>query len=95
LFLCAYESDFLQELHKNKDRKLAQTVNSSFRYIDDVLSLSISQMCDYLHLTYPIEFAVNNTTETQKSAYYLDLEIDNGRRLKKKLETNVMTLLFH
>jgi hypothetical protein len=52
-------------------------------------------MCDYLHLTYPIEFAVNNTTETQKSAYYLDLEIDNGRRLKKKLETNVMTLLFH
>jgi hypothetical protein len=40
LFLYAYEADFLQELLKNKDRKLAQTFNSSFRYIDDVSSLN-------------------------------------------------------
>ena len=31
LFLRAYEADFLQGLLKNKDRKLAQTSNSSFR----------------------------------------------------------------
>ena len=31
LFLHAYEADFLQGLLKNKDRKLAQTSNSSFR----------------------------------------------------------------
>ena len=42
LFLHSYEADFLQELLKNKDRKLAQTFNSSFRYIDDVLSLNNS-----------------------------------------------------
>jgi hypothetical protein len=42
LFLHSYEADFFQELLKNKDRKLAQTFNSSFRYIDDVLSLNNS-----------------------------------------------------
>jgi hypothetical protein len=42
LFLHSYEADFLQELLKNKDRKLAQTFDSSFRYIDDVLSLNNS-----------------------------------------------------
>ena len=42
LFLHADEVDFLQELLKNKDRKLAHTFNSSFRYIDAVLSLNNS-----------------------------------------------------
>ena len=37
LSLHTYEADFLQGLLKNKDRKLSQTFNSSFRYIDDVL----------------------------------------------------------
>jgi len=74
--------DFLQGLLKNKDRKLAQTFKSSFRYINDVLSLNNYRFGDYLHLTriYPNE----DTTVTQKSASYLDLhhEIDNDGRLK-------------
>jgi hypothetical protein len=31
----------------NKDKKLAQTFKSSFRFIDDVLSLNNSRFCDY------------------------------------------------
>jgi hypothetical protein len=46
LFLHAYEADFLQGFLKNKDRKLTQTFNSSFRYIDDVLSLNKSRFGD-------------------------------------------------
>ena len=42
LFLHADEVDFLQQLLKNKDRKLAHTFNSRFRHIHDVLSLSNS-----------------------------------------------------
>jgi hypothetical protein len=53
LFLHAYEADFFQVLLKNKDRKLAQTFNSSFRYIDDVLLLSNSIFSDYLRRIYP------------------------------------------
>jgi hypothetical protein len=40
LFLHAYEADYLQGVLKNKDRKLAQTFNSRFRYINGVLSLN-------------------------------------------------------
>jgi len=89
LFLHAYEADFLQGFLKNKDRKLPQTFNSSFRYIDDVMSLNNSRIGHYLlvHRIYPKELEVKDTTDTQMSASYLDLhlEIDNGRRLKTKL----------
>jgi hypothetical protein len=34
LFLHAYKADFLQGFFKNKDRKLAQTINYSFHYVD-------------------------------------------------------------
>jgi hypothetical protein len=50
LFLQVYEVDLLQGFLKNKDRKLAQAFNSSFRYIDDVLSLNNYRLGDYLHL---------------------------------------------
>jgi len=51
LFLHSYEADFIQALLKNKDRKLTQTFNSSFRYIDDILSLNNSRFGDcMLHI---------------------------------------------
>jgi hypothetical protein len=38
----------------------------------------------YLHLIYPNELEIKDTTDTQKTTSYLDIhfEIDNGRRLK-------------
>jgi hypothetical protein len=48
LFLHAYEADFLQWILKNKENKLAQTFNSSFRFIEDILSLN-----NYLHRISP------------------------------------------
>jgi len=77
----------------NKDRKLAHIFNSSFRYIDDVLSLNNSRFGDYLHRIHPNELEVKNTTDTQKAASYLHihLEIDSGGRLKQKSMTNAMT----
>ena len=86
LFLHAYKADFLQGFFKNKDRKLAQIFNSSFHFIDGVLSLNNSRFGDYLH-------SIKDTTDTQKSASYLDLhlEIDNGGRFKNKTTKNAMT----
>ena len=42
LFLHSYDSDFLDGLLKQKQKRLAQSFNFSFRYIDDVLSLNNS-----------------------------------------------------
>ena len=98
LFLRPYGEDFFQELLKNKERKLAQTFNSSFCYIlvDDVLSLNNSRVSDYIHRIYPNELEIKDTTDTQKSASYLDfyIEIDNGGRLKTNSSTNAMPSLF-
>ena len=74
LFLHAYDADFLQWLLQNNDRKLAPTFNSSFRYIDDVLSLNHSRFDDYLHHIYPNEFEVKDNTNNK----CLSIEI-NGR----------------
>ena len=96
LFLHAYKADILQGVLKNKDRKLAQTFNSIFRYIDDVLSLINSRLAHYLHHIYSNELEAKDSTDTQMSAYYLDLHLENvnGGRLRKKSTTNAMTSLF-
>jgi hypothetical protein len=87
LFLLAYEIDFLQGLHKNKDRKFAQIFNFSFPYIDDVLSLNNYRFAEYLHHIYPNGLEGEDTTDNQKFDSYLDpdLEIINRGRLKTKL----------
>ena len=54
----------------------------TFRYKDDVLSLD-----NYVDHIYPIEPEIKDTTETDRSASYLDLhlEIDSEGRLRSQL----------
>ena len=87
LFLHVYEADFHQGLFKNKNRKLDQTFNSSFRYIDDDLSLNNSRFGEYLHRIRPNELKGKDITDTQQSTSYLDIHIaiENGGRLKTNL----------
>jgi hypothetical protein len=72
LFLHTYEAGLLEGLLKTKDRKLAQILNSSFHYIDDVLSLNNYRFIDYLHIFYPNKLEVKDTTDTQNSASYIE-----------------------
>ena len=87
LFLYSYEANFIQGLLKRNEKKLAQSFNFTFRYIDDVLSLNNSRFCDVFHRIYPIELEIKDTTNTDRSASYLDLhlEIDGEGRLRTKL----------
>jgi hypothetical protein len=73
-------------LTKN-EKKLARSFNFMFRYIDDVLSLNNSRFGDFVDRIYPIEFELKNTTDTDRSASYIDLhlEIDSRGRLRRKL----------
>ena len=64
LFLNAYQVECLQDFLKNKDIKFAHTFNSSFRYIDDALSLNNPRFSDYLHRIYPNELEVKDTSDT-------------------------------
>jgi len=40
LFLHSYEAEFVQELLRKGEKKLTQSLNYTFRYIDDVLLLN-------------------------------------------------------
>ena len=66
---------------------LARSFNFTFRYIDDVLSLNNSRFGDFVDRIYHIELEVKDTTDTDRSASYLDLhlEIDSDGWLRTKL----------
>jgi len=45
-----YLAEFVQELLRKGEKKLAQSFNYTFRYIDDVLSLNNNDFSNFLHL---------------------------------------------
>ena len=77
----------MQGLLKKNEKKLARSFNFTFRYIDDVFSLNNSRFGDFVDRIYPIELERNDTTDTDRSASYLDLllDIDSGCWLRTKL----------
>ena len=58
-----------------------------FRYIDDVLSLNNSKLCDFVYRIYPTVLEIKDTTNTDRSASYLDLHLnsDSEGQLRTKL----------
>jgi hypothetical protein len=62
------------------------SVNHTFRYIDDVLSINNNNFHNHVHLIYPEELEIKDTTESDKSASYLDM------LLNIDYMTNVMIL---
>jgi hypothetical protein len=67
-----------------------------FRYKDDVLSLNNSRFGDFVDGIYAIELEIKDTTDTDRSASYLDLylKIDRQGWLKTKLTTKEMISIF-
>ena len=76
-----------QEFLKKNEKKLARSFNFTLHYTDDVLSLNNSRYGDFVDRIYPIELEIKDTTDTDRSASYLDLhlEIDSEWRLRMKL----------
>jgi hypothetical protein len=61
--------------------------NFTFHYIDDVFSLNVSRVGDFVEHIYSIELEIKDTTNTDRSAPYLDLhlKIDSEGQLRTKL----------
>ena len=74
--LYSYEADFIQGLLKKNEKKLAQSFNFSFHYIDDVLSLNNSRLGDFVDRIYIVELEIKDTTDTDRYASYLDLHLE-------------------
>ena len=63
------------------------SLNLTYRYVDDVLSINHHNFHNYVHLIYPEALDIKDSTETDISASYLDilLNIDSNGRLTATL----------
>jgi hypothetical protein len=87
LFLYSNETFYSQGLFNKTEKMLGRSFNFPIPYIDDVLSLNNSRFGDFVDRIYPIELEIKDTTDTARSASYLDLqlEIESEGRLRTKL----------
>jgi hypothetical protein len=72
-----------------RKKSLAVAFNSTFRYIDDVLSITNNPFHSYVDSIYPNELEFKDTTECSTSASYLDvhvlLKLDTNGKLTTQL----------
>jgi hypothetical protein len=73
--------------HEANEKNLDQSFNFTFRYVYDVLPLNNSRCGDFVARIYPIELEIKDTTDTDRSASYLDLHLEIYRegQLRTKL----------
>ena len=90
LFLYSYESEFLQNLVKDKKFHEAKAFNFTYSYIDDVLSINKPRFAEFFPLIYPPELEIKETTYTASFASCLDLylEFDESGQLSTKIYDN-------
>ena len=90
IFLYSYEAEFIQSLLSAGKKRLVSQFNFSYRYIDDVLSINNPDFENYLGQTYPPELEIEDTTESNTCASYLDLRLSIGR--DGQLRTSLTTM---
>ena len=78
VILFSLTCSFIRTRQTSYEKKLDPFLNSTFRYIDDVLSLNHSRFGDFGDRIYPIELEIKDTTDTDNSASSLDMhpEVD-------------------
>jgi len=89
LFLHSYEAEFVQELLRKGEKKLAQSFNYTFGYIVDVLSLNNKNSSNVLHLIYPVDLVVKYTTDSPNQLP--TLTITSNMTLMEPWQPNFMT----
>ena len=58
LFLYSYESEFLDNMIRSGDRKLARSFNLCYRYIGDLIVFNNKKFGDYVKEIYPSQLIV-------------------------------------
>jgi hypothetical protein len=76
---------------RQNKKKVARSFNFTLRYIDDVLSLNNSMFGDFVDRIYPSELEIKDTTDTDRSASYLD-EVFYKIRSVKRVLCDILTL---
>jgi hypothetical protein len=70
LFFYSFEAEFIQNLSHEKSKPLAVAFNSTFSYIDDVLSINNDKFHSYVHSLYHSELEIKTITGSFTSASF-------------------------
>jgi hypothetical protein len=88
LFLHSYEAEFNQKLLHEKKISFAVAFSSTFRYINDVLSINNGQIHTYVDTIYLNELEVKDTTECSTFTLYLNIYTYSKVKDQQMLDKN-------
>ena len=75
LFLFCYERDFMMSLSDDKQADVIDALNTTSRYLDDILSINKVYFDNVLSQIYPSEFQLNKANASDTEAAILDLHL--------------------
>ena len=91
LFLYYYEIDFMMSLSGDKQADIIEAVNTTSRYLDDILNINNIYFGNMESQIYPLELQLNKTNTSDSEASFFDLhlsisnDIDSTKILDKRL----------
>ena len=79
-FLFCYERDFMLSLSDDNKADVVEAINSTSRYLDDLLNIDNHYFAQMVSCIYPTELHSNkaNPLDTEAPVLDLDLSITNG-----------------
>ena len=76
LFLYSYESEFLENMIRSSNRKLARSFDLCYRYIDDLIVSNNKKFGDYVKEIYPSQLTDEKANTSDDLANYLELNLN-------------------
>ena len=68
----------MQNIMREKKKTLAVAFNSTFRYIDNMLTINIGSFHSYFNTIYSGELEIKDTTDSGAYVSYLDILLEKG-----------------
>ena len=75
LFLFCYERDFMLSLSDNYQTYIIEAINSTSRYLDDLLNIDNPYFEQMVGQIYPTELQLNKANSSDTEAPFLDLNL--------------------
>ena len=75
LFLFCYERDVMFSLSDNNQTDIFEAINSTSRYLDDLLNINNPYFDQMLGQIYPTELQLNKVNSSDTEAPFLDLNL--------------------
>ena len=75
LFLFCYEGDFMMSLSDDKQANVIDVLNTTSRYLDDILNINNVYFDNMVSQIYPSELQLNKANTSDTKAAFLDLHL--------------------